>query len=782
MNTPDSSPRSFSPKALGAMPTLSAAVLLLALTIAVFADVLFSSKAVVLSKAHTDLFRQFAYWRDFGFGQLRQRNLPLWNPHIFSGMPFLGGFQSALFYPLNAVFLILPLARAVNVSIALHVFLLGLFMYGWAAHRGLHPMAALVSAVALMFSGAYFMHIEAGHLPHLCTMTWAPLIFLSLDGLFEKPSFRWALVGVGAVTMQILAGYPQHLFYTAVAAGLYVGLRIIKTQHRASILIAFFGVYLGALCLGAVQLLPGIDVAQQSVRSGGVSLEFAGSFSFPPENLATLLNPNLFGDGKNIAYWGRYHRWEMTLYMGLASFVLALIGAFRGEKSLRRYSTTMAGLLLILALGRHTPLFKLVFRWVPGFDVFRGNSKFIFQASLFIAMLAGIGLHEILNMDSIGKKGLLAVSSGAVLIGAAGLFVHFSVSASVPGHVWQRIMHAVYNTGESYLSESRILDPEFVCNAGTSAADALMFSSAVLLLMTGLLAAVRRSTGLISAIVLLAIIEPFVIARSSLAHFDLQALQVPQIDRVLKQNPGDYRILNLKAPDSAMVLDRYDIWGYDSMVLKRYAEFMTFTQGGNPDKASQYVSFSRFHHLYRMLRCRFGFIPSKARIGIIDNDSALPRLLLVGQYTVVPDRDEIFRYMEDPAFDPGKEVILETPPSVHPVPSGEKGRVAVMESATDYFVVKADLSETAILVITDAYCRGWRAQSLAKSGQDHYEIMPANYILRAVPLRKGRHLIRFEYRPVSFTAGLWISATAFFLVIILIASRIRLGLNKREAR
>src|ERR1035437_4656288 len=84
------------------------------LTLGMFGQVLFTPGERVLSG-----------WRQFGFDQLRHGNLALWNPHLFSGAPFFGGFQSALLYPPNALFLVLPLGPAINWSIALHVFLAG---------------------------------------------------------------------------------------------------------------------------------------------------------------------------------------------------------------------------------------------------------------------------------------------------------------------------------------------------------------------------------------------------------------------------------------------------------------------------------------------------------------------------------------------------------------------------------------------------------------------------------------------------------------------------------
>ena len=62
--------------------------LLLCITLAFFGDVIFSSKEEVLSRKGTDIFYEYVHTRHFGFNELRQGNLPLWNPHIFSGMPF----------------------------------------------------------------------------------------------------------------------------------------------------------------------------------------------------------------------------------------------------------------------------------------------------------------------------------------------------------------------------------------------------------------------------------------------------------------------------------------------------------------------------------------------------------------------------------------------------------------------------------------------------------------------------------------------------------------------
>src|ERR1043165_1364769 len=138
--------------------TLIAIFLLLIGTLAMFADVLFAGGRRVLGHPASDLFLQYYAWRDFGFRELAKGNLALWNPHIFSGAPYLGGMQGAQLYPPNWIFLILPLAVAINWSIALHVFAIGAFMFLWMRQRRLAVFPSFFAGILVMFCGAFFTH------------------------------------------------------------------------------------------------------------------------------------------------------------------------------------------------------------------------------------------------------------------------------------------------------------------------------------------------------------------------------------------------------------------------------------------------------------------------------------------------------------------------------------------------------------------------------------------------------------------------------------------------
>jgi len=185
-------------------------IIIFSSSILMFSDILFSNENIILSNYGQDTSHLFLPLRAFGFEQLSSGNLPLWCPDIYSGIPYMGDIQSALLYPLNIIYLILPLPIAINYSFLLHILLSGIFMYLWTSHRKLHMSASILSSILLMFCGASFLHIYAGHIPHHSSLIWIPLILLSIDGIIDNQSPSWCLVGIFAVSMQILAGIGKN--------------------------------------------------------------------------------------------------------------------------------------------------------------------------------------------------------------------------------------------------------------------------------------------------------------------------------------------------------------------------------------------------------------------------------------------------------------------------------------------------------------------------------------------------------------------------------------------
>ena len=143
-------------------------------------------------------------------------------------------------------------------------------------------------------------------------------------------------------------------------------------------------------------------------------------------------------------------------------------------------------------------------------------------------------------------------------------------------------------------------------------------------------------------------------------------------------------------------------------------------------------------------------------------------MILIDTYRVIQDRNTILKQLSDRSFDPYHTVILESSPDIQPVSSQTRGTVSYKDISTDQVMISAEVSSPCILLITDAYSKGWQAKSMSGSTRKNYKIMPANYILRAIPLSKGHHEILLEYRPAAFIRGKWISIFSLLLYMTLI--------------
>jgi membrane protein YfhO len=727
--------------------TIAALTILFALALGIFADLLFGGGSRVLGHAASDLFLQYYAWRDFGFRELAKGNLALWNPHIFSGAPYLGGMQGAQLYPPNCIFLILPLAVAINWSIALHVFAIGAFMFLWMKQRGLTASASFLGGTLVMFSGAFFSHIFAGHLPQLCTMSWAPLIFCSVDAVLRTRRVTWLLVGMFGVAMQILAGFPQYLFYTGIIAALYTTVQLLSDWNWR-VALAFVGIYIGGALLASAQLLPAIQTTHETTRGLRLPFNFASMVAFPPENFLTLLAPNIFGEMAK--YWGRWYLWETSLFIGVSGFALAIYAAIRCDFRIKLPALIIILVSLLLALGSYTPLFHFLYAWVPGFDRFRSVSKFIFPGSLFIILLAATGFDQLLRGKTVAKALVAAVLAGAIAFGLAAWWVAGTTS-------WPALMNTARLTGESYLFPQLYSDTEFILRSQYYAATSLAMAAAVCVLLGIILFAARYNARALFCVIPLAVAEMLVFASNSRPTSDSSAIVNAEEKDFLANHPGDYRIMNVNNPNTAMIIGAQDLWGYDATVMRRYAEFMTWTQGGDPNKAMSYVKLVQFDPLFAMLRERYIFAQQRGKFEMEEAPVVMPHLQLISNYRVLQNRDAIFDAMRSETFDPTREVILESPPEPKPVESNNNGTARTTASTTDSLTIEANVEQPSILLITDAYAASWRTISLPGSTQAHYDLLPANYILRAIPLAAGHHLLRVEYRPIAFEIGKWVS-------------------------
>ncbi len=395
--------------------TLAAGVLL------VYAPLLLTNRVL----AAGDAFAYFTPYRDYANAALRSGQIPLWNPYLFLGVPFLANPQSAVFYPLHWPFIFLPAAASLEASLALHLWLAGLGAAVYARRVARLGWLAALTAGFLFSLGGYF-GARAGQINQASAAAWLPWLLALLEasaprwrlspGNRPARAVRWLAFAAlaAAVALQLLAGHTQSSFinlaglmlaalWPGIAALLIALWSMIRRQpaalDRGALLAAAGrgGLALGAVLLGAllaaVQLLPTLELSGLSIRSGGLSLREAVSFSLQPRGLLLTLLPSY---GENLA--GRFATpayGEYVAYVGVAGLLLAALGLIRGRRSLASPWGLAAALALTgfaLALGAYNPLYLGLVKLAPGFDLFRAPARWMLLYTLGVSLLAGYGV------------------------------------------------------------------------------------------------------------------------------------------------------------------------------------------------------------------------------------------------------------------------------------------------------------------------------------------------------------------------------------------------------
>ena len=345
-----------------------------------------------------DVFTYFyPYWAE-ATRAIQAGRLPLWNPYLFMGVPFLANSQAGVLYPLNwPLWLALPAHVSVHLTIVLHLGLAALNAY-LLGRASLHLGPVGAWAVGVVFALGGYLGAQVEHVNQLQGLAWLPLALLLVDkSLISKPKVGdrsvVAFVGLaGVVGAVFLAGHMQTGFISLVGIASYAlgpaawrGLRRLEWRplaRRAAIL----GMALGlGVALAAVQLIPTWELSRVSIRARGLPFDARVSFSLSPFYLTRALLPG-FAVPVPPAHI------EHVAYVGIAGLALAVVALVNVQSGRSYGGVILAVLGLCLSLGRYNPLYLLLARFVPGFAHFRVPARWLGLYALGMAMLAGEGV------------------------------------------------------------------------------------------------------------------------------------------------------------------------------------------------------------------------------------------------------------------------------------------------------------------------------------------------------------------------------------------------------
>src|SRR3989338_7268942 len=140
-----------------------------------------------------DQIRIFYPSRTFTNNMLAKGTFPLWNPHIFSGTPHLADFQSAIFYPLNFIYFLIPQIKAWSILLFIQPIMALMFSYLFLSLFHLRKIAIWLGAIAFGFSGFIVVWSHENAVVAQ-TAIWLPLVFFGLEGFLTRKKILYYFV------------------------------------------------------------------------------------------------------------------------------------------------------------------------------------------------------------------------------------------------------------------------------------------------------------------------------------------------------------------------------------------------------------------------------------------------------------------------------------------------------------------------------------------------------------------------------------------------------------
>ena len=395
----------------------------------------------------SDLILENYPWKQFINESIRDGQIPLWNPNIFAGTPFLADGQHSAYYPFSLIFVLFPLAYAYGWFVVSQLWLAGVLTYILARVLGLRPSSS--AAAGLIYQGSGFLLVSSAVFPMiLAAAVWLPLLLACIEKIIRNnlhqegagKSLPWAVLGSIALGIQILAGHIEITYYTLLVMAFFALWRLVTLSLQLARRTAsdstppwtlrsvkaagwLASIVVVGLMFGAIQLIPFLEVGQANFREGAATLDQVRGWGFPPRRILTLAMPDFFGNPADHEYldvfswestqfttnffgevnpngpytsdWGIKNYVEGGVYLSIMALILAGFGLWSAvrQRPGRRSEIAFFGSLCFLSLSFifGTSLYALLYYGLPGINQLHSPFRWVFPFSLGIAVLAGYG-------------------------------------------------------------------------------------------------------------------------------------------------------------------------------------------------------------------------------------------------------------------------------------------------------------------------------------------------------------------------------------------------------
>ena len=368
-------------------------------------------------------------------------HIPLWSPSEGAGFPFYANPFAQVLYPLNVPLAgvsyafngYTPYAHQLFTIFGLSIFAVGFYL--WMRSLSLDRRASLFSALIITVS---FKLTEILRFPNAVhTMAWYPWILWSINSIFYETDLRKLLarcaLNMFFVVSLLTGGYVYYVYYSMFLFLPYLGIFFIPAlyypvfgkppEHLKKRLGLFAASCLAPLLLCLPFFIKMSSLLSQTRDRGGGNYDYSTTSVFGlKDTLGSLFYPPIAQS-------------EGWYYFGCLGLFLIVIYFFTGDRNeggrpslrkpaLKAFFLLWLALITYITYGKHSYLFDLLWRYLPGFKSLRewGRMNIILVPVIGWLLAVSYGNFEAILRSADVKRTLRVTTAAFAAVLSAQLF------------------------------------------------------------------------------------------------------------------------------------------------------------------------------------------------------------------------------------------------------------------------------------------------------------------------------------------------------------------------
>jgi uncharacterized membrane protein YfhO len=362
----------------------------------------------------TDPVRQQYVWRELAISNILNKRSVSWNPYMLAGASLVGNPQTALFYPLNLVYLLFSFTNGWTLQIIAQIVLGIGFMYLFLK-RHVEKEAALWGSLVWAGSGFFVAWSTLNTLTQVAI--WLPLGLLASEKIIDRK--RNHIISLAVVlAISFFAGAWQIFLYSGAFILLYA-IYYSWTKKSLRQMVFIVAAFIFAGFVSSPQILSSLDYFKAGTRSIDTLRNLPEGWFLPPKHLVQFIIPDFFGNPATGNYFGDWNYMEFIGYIGMAPLILAVVAV---GTNLRRHLFW----IIVFAISILSALPN------PVVTFYAQPTRIMVVICFCLAVLSAFGMDQIIK-ERLSRKNILIAQGllSLALVLAIGVAIYYGLSISI---------------------------------------------------------------------------------------------------------------------------------------------------------------------------------------------------------------------------------------------------------------------------------------------------------------------------------------------------------------